>query len=162
MKTKDAKVERFHLDAPMHISGLNPLNAHLPCGPESLGMLWDIFHRDVLETVHGQVQSAVEIAAVTNCDYIVGCQVTQSGQIEGLASFTVPAGDYDRRIFSAGSFEELVEERIMTIWDDMRVWAEEQGLALSKEFAAEVYPQDTVSQERPEMYCLYLIEGNEL
>ncbi len=89
------------------LTGLNLLNAHLPCGPESFGMLWDIFHRDVLETIHSQVQPTVEIAAAANCDYIVGCQLTQPGQIEGLASFTVPAGDYVRGIFFTGSFEEL-------------------------------------------------------
>lgn len=122
------------------LTGLNLLNAHLPCGPESFGMLWDIFHRDVLETIHSQVQPTVEIAAAANCDYIVGCQLTQPGQIEDLASFTVPAGDYVRGIFFTGSFEELAEDHIMTIWGGVRVWAEEQALALSKEFATGIYP----------------------
>ncbi|MCI9257413.1 MAG: phosphoribosylglycinamide formyltransferase [Acutalibacter sp.] len=161
MKTKDAKVERFHLDAPMHMSGLSLAGSDLPPAFESLGILWDRFHTQLRDSLPGAVQPAVEVGvSLMEKDYMVGGQTASPGQGPGLASFTIPAGDYVKGSFSADSFGELVDGKLQTIWEDMSAWAKEQGLALGC-FSAEIYPQDTVSLPRPSMYCLCPIQSTE-
>ena len=39
MNTKDARIERFHLDAPIHMTGLSLAGSDLPPAFESLGIL---------------------------------------------------------------------------------------------------------------------------
>ena len=156
-----ARIERFHLDAPIHMTGLSLAGSDLPPAFESLGILWDRFHTQLRDSLPGAVQPAVEVGvSLMEKDYMVGGQTASPGQGPGLASFTIPAGDYVKGSFSAGSFGELVDGKLQTIWEDMSAWAKEQGLALGR-FSAEIYPQDTVSLPRPSMYCLCPIQSTE-
>ena len=153
MRTNDAVIELVRLDAPMYMTGLSFADSGLPAAFESLGKLWERFHNG--PSLPDAVSPAVEIGvSVFKKDYFVGSQTAALGQGPGLTSFTVPAGDYIKGSFSAGSFEDLVDGKLQTIWEDMARWAKDNGITISSAFSVEVYPQDTVKQERPEMYCL--------
>ena len=160
MKTKDAQIERFVLDAPIHMTGLSLAESDLPPSFESLGLLWDRFHTQLRDSLPGAVEPAVEVGvSISEKDYIVGGQTVSPGQGSGLIGFTIPAGEYIKASFSANDFGELVDDKLQTIWEDISAWAQEQGLVLG-DLGIEIYPQETVSLPRPSMYCLYPIQPN--
>ena len=161
MLTENAVIEHVRLDTPIYMTGLSLVASGLPPAFESLGLLWDRFHNN--ESIPDTVDPPVEIGvSINNKDYLVGCQTFIQGQGSGLTSFTIPIGNYIKGGFSADSFGELVDERLQTIWEDISRWAGEHGIVLSDSFSVEVYPQNTVSLERPEMYCLCPIKGTDL
>lgn len=162
MQTKDASVEKIRLDKPLYFSGLSKKSSGLPDTFESLGKLWGIFNHETVNKIENQVEPAVQAAIMAGGDYIVGCQTDGACETPGITGFTIPAGEYVKGAFSADDFEELVDGKLQTIWADMSAWAEERGIVLNESFAAEIYPQDTVKLERPEMYCLWPVEGTDL
>ncbi len=95
--------------------------------------------------------------SINEKDYLAGGQTVFPGQSPGLTGFTIPSEEYVKGSFSAHTFDELADSQLQTIWEDMLAWMREQELAAG-DMGIEIYPQETVSLPRPEMYCLFPIK----
>lgn len=162
MSQTELQFQIVTLKTPVRYAGLSLRASDLPNSFESLGLLWDRFHKQVLPGLQSQVQPPVEAAACVEGDYLVGGQITGEPGLSELTEFIAPAGTYLKVVFSAKDFSQLVDEVLPNLWPQVKDWAKEQDIAFDngRLFALEVYPQATVSLPRPSMYCLYPIQSN--
>lgn len=161
MSQNNLQIQQVALESPIHFAGLSLKASDLPGSFESLGLLWDRFHKEVLPGLQNQVQPPVEVAACTAGDYIVGSQMDNGAEVPGLTEYTVATGTYIKASFSAENFSQLVDDALPHLWPQVEAWAKERGIAFdnSRLFSVEVYPQDTVTLLQPSMYCLYPIQS---
>ncbi len=160
MSQSGLKMQIITLEKPIRFAGLSLKNSGLPGCFESMGLLWDRFHKEILPQVQNQAQPPVEVAVCTASDYLVGSQLQAGCGPSELAEFTVSPGSYLKADFSADDFSQLVDQALPNLWPEVEAWAKAQNILFdaSAPFSVEVYPQETVSLPRPSMYCLYPVK----
>lgn len=160
MESNQLYIHPVTLETPIRFVGLSLKDSGLPGSFNSLGRLWERFHREALDRVPDRVSPPVEVAVCTASDYIVGSQAADGAALpQGLAAFTVPPGAYLKAEFSAVDFSQLVDQALPGLWPQVEAWAGERGISFDTGafHSVEVYPQETVALPRPRMYCLYPI-----
>ncbi len=160
MSENGVNMQIITLESPIHCAGLSLKNSGLPMAFESLGLLWDRFHKEVLPGLEHQVQPPVEVAVCTVSDYLVGSQTAEGRAFSELTEFAIPPGPYLKAEFSANDFSQLVDQVLPNLWPKVEAWAKERGVVFDNGglCSVEVYPQETVTQPRPSMYCLYPVK----
>ena len=120
-----------------------------------MGELWHIYGDKYRYHIPNAIKPIVEYAIALNTvpDYITGCAVTQSSDIDKeCISYIIPKGKYIKDTFRAETFEELTTEKMAG--RDVRGWAQNNGVKINDEFAVEVYPIEAIENKCVEMYTL--------
>ena len=90
---------------------------------------------------------------------IIGAEVSEFGeQDEEFVCFTIPTDEYVKVLWNAENFEDLVSKRMWGDNEQKDSFFKDNKIEAGKALGIEVYPQDSISWEYPEMYGLLSFE----
>ena len=164
MYNPKSEVQLITLTHDIHVVGINLQNSGLPLSFESLAKMWDkkaVYTEAIQNNTKNTKRPVTEYGIGVNTvhDYIVGREVTHFGeQDKRYVTFTIPAGKYIKTVFSAQSFEQMVEKRLFEHYDISKQWAKENGYIIDDTFSAEVYPHEMTMLQYPEMVLMFPIK----
>ena len=92
-------------------------------------------------------------------DVIIGAEVSEFGeQNEEFVCFTIPTDKYVKVLWNARNFEDLVSKRMWGDNEQKDRFYKDNNIEAGKALGIEVYPQDSIAREYPEMYGLLSYE----
>ena len=147
------------------IVGMNLQNSGMPITFESLGKMWDRYTDEERAKTTNAINNGTEYGICMNKipDYLVGLEVSQYHQpIEGFMNYTVPVGKYIKAAFNAKNKADLVEHKLSAQLNETKKWAKMNKVSINGDFTVEVYPNDTIQAEYPEMFILLPIRQAKL
>ncbi|MCL2772045.1 MAG: GyrI-like domain-containing protein [Oscillospiraceae bacterium] len=151
-------IEVITLDEEIKVIGLSYRKLGLPATIESLEGMWNTYgekYRNRIENaLVPPVDYGINAYLLTNKhEYIAGCAVTKIGNLEEIwALFIVPPGKYIK--YACRNMEELFKNH-----DDIRKWAEINGMTIYNGFEIEVYPIGAFEGKDVEMCILFPIQA---
>jgi len=92
-------------------------------------------------------------------DVIIGAEVSEFGEQDGeFVCFTIPVAEYVKVLWNAEHFGDLVSKRMWGDKEQCDRFYKEHQIKAGNALGIEVYPQDSIAWEHPEMYGLLSFE----